>query len=204
MTEGRYPVPAAETRVEEEIKRSRFITTIGPAPTLEAARAFVAAVSAQFAGASHNCWAYVVGPPGSTSVVGMSDDGEPHGTAGRPMLNVLLHSGVGDVAVVVTRYFGGTLLGTGGLVKAYSGGVQLGLQELPVVEKVAYAELLVVVDYSAVTPMQRLLPQFEAEILRQEFAADATFYVKLPAEHAGAFAAQVVELTNGLALVEAA
>jgi uncharacterized YigZ family protein len=202
MAAGRYPIPAGEIRVEEEIKRSRFITTIGPAPTLEAARAFVAAVSAEFAGASHNCWAYVVGPPGSSSQVGMSDDGEPHGTAGRPMLNVLLHSGVGDVAAVVTRYFGGTLLGTGGLVKAYSGGVQLGLQSLPVAEKVAYAELMVVVDYSAVTPFQRLLPQFEAEILRQEFAADATFYVNLPEEHADALAAQVVELTNGLALVE--
>jgi uncharacterized YigZ family protein len=204
MTEGRYPVPAGEIRVEEEVKRSRFITTIGPAPTLEAARAFVAVVSAQFVDASHNCWAYVVGAPGSTSQVGMSDDGEPHGTAGRPMLNVLLHCGVGDIAAVVTRYFGGTLLGTGGLVKAYSGGVQLALQQLPVLEKVAYAELLVVVDYSAVTPMQRLLPQFEAEILRQEFAADATFYVKLPAEYAETFTTHLVELTNGLALVEPA
>ena len=160
MTAGRYPVPAGVQRVEEEIKRSRFITTVGPAPTLEAARAFIAQVSAEFADASHNCWAYVVGPPGSTSQVGMSDAGEPHGTAGRPMLNVLLHSGVGDIVAVVTRYFGGTLLGTGGLVKAYSGGVQLGLQTLPVVEKVAMAEVMVVIDYSAVTPFQRLLPDY--------------------------------------------
>jgi uncharacterized YigZ family protein len=204
MSAARYPVPAGVERVEEEIKRSRFLTTLGPAPTVEAARALIAAVSAEFADASHNCWAYVVGPPGSTSQVGMSDAGEPHGTAGRPMLNVLLHSGVGDIVAVVTRYFGGTLLGTGGLVKAYSGGVQLALQTLPVVEKVAYAELVVVIDYSAVTPWQRLLPQYEAEVLRQEFAADATFYVKLPAEHAQALAAEVVELTNGLALVEIA
>ena len=105
----------------------------------------------------------------------MSDAGEPHGTAGRPMLNVLLHSGVGDIVAVVTRYFGGTLLGTGGLVKAYSGGVQLGLQTLPVVEKVTMAEVMVVIDYSAVTPFQRLLPDYEVEVLRQEFAADATF-----------------------------
>jgi uncharacterized YigZ family protein len=189
-------------RVEEEVKHSRFVTTLGPAPTLEAARAFIAQVSAEFADASHNCWAYVVGPPGSTSQVGMSDAGEPHGTAGRPMLNVLLHSGVGDVVAVVTRYFGGTLLGTGGLVKAYSGGVQLGLQTLAVMEKIAMVEVMIVIEYSSVTPFQRLLPHYEAEVLRQEFAADATFYLKLPEERVGEFAAEVVELTSGLALVE--
>lgn len=204
MTAGRYPVPAGVQRVEEEIKRSRFITTVGPAPSLEAARASIAQVSAEFADASHNCWAYVVGPPGSTSQIGMSDAGEPHGTAGRPMLNVLLHSGVGDIVAVVTRYFGGTLLGTGGLVKAYSGGVQLGLQVLPVVEKVAMAEVVVVIDYGAVTPFQRLLPDFEAEVVRQEFAADATFVIRLPEEKVDALSAQVVELTSGLALVERA
>jgi uncharacterized YigZ family protein len=204
MTAGRYPIPAAVARVEEEIKRSRFVTTIGPAPTLDAARAFIVQVSTEFAGASHSCWAYVVGPPGSTSQVGMSDAGEPHGTAGRPMLNVLLHSGVGDIVAVVTRYFGGTLLGTGGLVKAYSVGVQLGLQSLPLVEKVALAEIVVVIDYSAVTPFQRLLADFEAEVVRQEFAADATFVLKLPEEKVEGLAAHVVELTNGLALVERA
>ena len=202
MTAGRYPIPAGVQRVEEEIKRSRFITTVGPAPSLEAARAFIGQVSAEFADASHNCWAYVVGPPGSTSQIGMSDAGEPHGTAGRPMLNVLLHSGVGDVVAVVTRYFGGTLLGTGGLVKAYSSGVQLGLQALPVVEKVKMAEVVVVIDYTAVTPFQRLLPEFEVEVVQQEFAADATFVLKLPEEKVDALSARIVELTNGLALVE--
>jgi uncharacterized YigZ family protein len=202
MTQGRYRVPAGVQRVEEEIKRSRFITTIGPAPTLEAARALIAQVSTEFADASHSCWAYVVGSPGSTSQVGMSDAGEPHGTAGRPMLNVLLHSGVGDIVAVVTRYFGGTLLGTGGLIKAYSGGVQLGLQTLPLMEKVALAEVTVVIDYSSVTPFQRLLPDYEVEVLRQEFAADATFVLKLPEEKVDVFSARVVELTNGLALVE--
>lgn len=204
MTAGRYPIPGGVQRVEEEIKRSRFISTVGPAPSLEAARAFIGQVSAEFADASHNCWAYVVGPPGSTSQIGMSDAGEPHGTAGRPMLNVLLHSGVGDVVAVVTRYFGGTLLGTGGLVKAYSGGVQLGLQALPVVEKVAMVEVMVVIDYSAVTPFQRLLPDFEVEVVQQEFAADATFVLKLPEEKVDALSARIVELTNGLALVERA
>jgi uncharacterized YigZ family protein len=139
----RYPIPAARHRVEEEILRSRFVTTLAYAPTVEEARAFIDEVRVEFDDASHNCWAYVVGQPGSTAQNGMSDDGEPHGTAGRPMLTVLLHSGVGDIAAVVTRYFGGTLLGKGGLVRAYSGGVQYALESLPTAEKVEKSHLTV-------------------------------------------------------------
>lgn len=198
----RYAMPAATVRTSEEIKRSRFLTTLGPAATVEAARAAIAAVSAEFADANHNCWAYVVGPPGSTSQVGMSDDGEPHGTAGRPMLNVLLHSGVGDVVAVVTRYFGGVLLGTGGLVKAYSSGVQTALADLPTVERVPRADVTIVLDYSAITPLQRLLPTLEVDILAQEFEADATFHLRLPQEHLARLSTAVTELTNGQALFE--
>ena len=198
----RYPIPATTHRVEEEINRSRFVTTVGYTPTVEAARHFVYAVNGEFADASHNCWAYVVGFPGSSEQIGLSDAGEPHGTAGRPMLTVLLHSGIGDLCAVVTRYFGGTLLGKGGLVKAYSGGVQLALQSLPTSERVAKAELLLVVDYSAVTSLQRLLPGYEAELLRQEFAADVTWQIKLPMERLAAFQTAVAELTNGQSLLE--
>lgn len=202
QTGTRYQIPAKAHRVEEEIKRSRFITTLGYTPTVEDARAFIEQVSREFADASHNCWAYVVGAPGSTGQVGMSDAGEPHGTAGRPMLTVLLHSGVGDICAVVTRYFGGTLLGKGGLVKAYSGGVQLGLDTLPLVEHVPRATMTVVIPYSAVTPLQRLAPEYEVEILSEEFAVDVTFVIKLPEERAPHFQAELTELTNGEALVE--
>jgi uncharacterized YigZ family protein len=192
----------ATHRVEEEIKRSRFITTLAYAPSVEAARAFVADVSREFAAATHNCWAYLVGPPGSTSQIGMSDDGEPHGTAGRPMLTVLHHSGLGDIAAVVTRYFGGTLLGTGGLVKAYSGGVQLALATLSVVERVPKTEVTVLVGYSCVTPLQRLFPSFEGEVLGQEFGVDVVFHLRLPSEQVAPFSAAVAELTGGQALIE--
>lgn len=204
MVESRYPIPAAVHRVEQEIKRSRFITTLAPAPTLEAARMFIANVRAEFPDASHNCWAYVVGPPGSTSQIGMSDDGEPHGSAGRPMLTVLLHAGVGDIAAVVTRYFGGTLLGVGGLVRAYSGGVQLALATLPTVERVPTVLLDVVVDYTAITPLQRLAPDFEAVIVAQDFGLDATYRIRLPLQQVDAFRAAVTNLTHGQALVEIA
>ena len=198
----RYSIPGGRHRVEEEILRSRFITTVGHAPTVDEARAFIAAVSEEFADASHNCWAYVVGPPGSTAQIGMSDDGEPHGTAGRPMLTVLLHSGVGEMVAVVTRYFGGTLLGKGGLVKAYSGGVQFALETLPLIEKVPKAELLVVIDYTNVTPVQRMLPDYEASFLGEEYAIDVTYHLEIPVEHVERFTADLAELTNGQALVE--
>lgn len=199
---ARYPVPASVHRTEEEIKRSRFITTLGHTPSVEEARAFIASVSAEFADASHNCWAYVVGPPGSTAQIGMSDAGEPHGTAGRPMLTVLLHSGLGDVCAVVTRYFGGTLLGKGGLVKAYSGGVQAALSSLPVVEKVPLVELEIMIDYALVTPVKRALPDFEAELLAEDYAVAVTFHIKLPEEKSDSLIAELMGLTNGQAIIE--
>ncbi len=206
MTTDRYPIPAATPeaphRVEDEIKRSRFLTSVGHAPTVDDARAFVDAVSAEFADASHNCWAYVAGPPGDTARIGLSDAGEPHGTAGRPMLTVLLHSGIGEIVAVVTRYFGGTLLGKGGLVQAYSGGVQLALATLLTVERVPTAELTLVVPYSAVTPLQRALPEFEAEAVDEAYAVDVTYRIKLPLEQVEPLRAYVIELTSGAALIE--
>jgi uncharacterized YigZ family protein len=198
----RYPIPAGLHRVEEEINRSRFITTVACTPTVEAARAFIEQVRAEFAGASHNCWAYLAGPPGSTGQVGYSDDGEPHGTAGKPMFTVLQHSGVGDISAVVTRYFGGILLGKGGLVRAYSGGVKLALETLPLTMHVPTVDLLVVIDYASVTPLQRVLPEFEAEVLSEEYGADVIYRLRLPEEHAPAFEQRLVELTRGNVLVE--
>lgn len=198
----RYRIPAATHRTEEEIKRSRFITTIGHASTVAAARGFIADVSHEFADASHNCWAYVIGPPGSTRQIGMSDAGEPHGSAGRPMLTVLQHAGIGDIVAVVTRYFGGTLLGVGGLVRAYSGGVQLALTTLPTTERIDYALLSVVLDYPAVTPVLRLLSDFAAEIQDQAYAADVTFQLRLPVENLEALMTRLNEATNGQVLFE--
>lgn len=194
---SRYPVPARRTRVEETISRSRFITTADAAATPEAARAFIAEIRAEFADATHNCYAFVAGPPGATGQIGMSDDGEPGGTAGRPMLTVLLGSGVGDIAVVVTRYFGGVKLGTGGLVRAYSGGVKAVLAALPVREKIAYAQLLARGPYHWVTPVMRILSEYEAEIASQDYAADVTWRLRVPQERAADLSAALLALSNG-------
>ena len=118
-------------RCEEIVRRSRFIVSLAHTPTPEAAKSFIERIKQEFPDATHNCWAYAAGAPGQTSKVGYSDDGEPHGTAGRPMLTMLLHGGVGELSAVVPRYFGGIKLGTGGLVRAYQGMVKLGLETLP-------------------------------------------------------------------------
>lgn len=201
---SRYPIPAERHRTHEEIERSKFTTTVAPAATIEDAQAFVDAMRAEFPDATHNCWAYVVGPPGSTARIGMSDDGEPHGTAGRPMLTVLLHSGVGDVVIVVTRYFGGTLLGKGGLVRAYSGGVQLALHNLPHIEKVPKITVSLILEYSHVTPFQRMAPAYEIAVLEEEYGVDVSYRLELPIEQFERFQSDLDELTSGQAVMEAA
>ncbi len=197
----RYPIPAGFHRVEDTVRRSRFIASMAHAGDADAARAFVADVKAEFPDASHNCWAFNAGPPGDTASVGLSDDGEPGGTAGRPMLHTLLHAGVGEIAVVITRYFGGTKLGTGGLVRAYSGMVNLGLDSLPTRERVETAMLAATIPYPAVTLFKRLLPDFEVEVVEEAFTDTAGFTLRLPREHVDRFRHRLTELTDGRSTV---
>ncbi len=194
-----YRIPGGRHRVEDRIRRSRFITTVDHAPTVEIARAFIEAIRGEFPDASHHCWAYVVGPPGSTAQVGMSDGGEPHGTAGRPMLQVLLHSGIGDIVAVVTRYFGGVKLGKGGLARAYRGGVQHALAGLPVAEKVEQALLQLTVDYTYVTPLQRLWPEHGAQVLEEHYGPQVRYRLQVPVGQVDALTRAVTELTHGRA-----
>ncbi len=201
-TRDRYPIPAGRHRVEQEITRSRVVTTIGAAATVDDAQAFIRDVSAEFPDATHDCWAYVVGPPGDTGHVGMSDAGEPHGTAGRPMLTMLLHSGVGDVVAVVPRYYGGTKLGTGGLVRAYGGGVKLALASLPLTERVERTSVCVVVSYGAVSALQQLFPAYEAEVESERFETDVTYRLRLPVTQVDALRASIMDATRGQAKVQ--
>jgi uncharacterized YigZ family protein len=194
---ARYPIPAARVRFQESISRSRFITTLAAASTPEQAHGLVAEVRAEFPDATHHCYAYLVGPPGSTAQVGMSDDGEPGGTAGRPMLAVLLGSGIGDIAVVVTRYFGGTKLGTGGLVRAYGGAVKAALAALPLREKVSLLSLRLTSGYEWISALDRLFPSYEARVTERTFEASVTWRVVVPEAHLDALAAAIVELSHG-------
>jgi len=192
-----YNIPAKELRTEETIKRSRFIVTITHAATAADAKAFIVRMKNEFPDATHNCWAYVAGPPGDSSRVGMSDDGEPHGTAGKPMLTVLLHSGIGDVVAVVTRYFGGTKLGTGGLVRAYSGMVKTALADLSIKEKMDSVPLTAIFDYASVAAIKQIIASFNAQITHEVFTTNVSFTIEIPKNKEAEFVSKLTNLTGG-------
>ncbi len=194
---GGYPIPARVVRVEETISRSRFVTALAHAPDADAAHRFLASMRDEFPDATHHCWAFVAGPPGSTTSIGMSDDGEPHGTAGRPMLTVLLHSGVGEIVAVCTRYYGGTKLGTGGLARAYAGGVKRALEDLPLAERIDRARLEVEVGYPEVDALQRLLDEVDAVLIDEVYGATVRYRVAVAETRLPHFERAVADLSRG-------
>ena len=200
---SRFPIPAADAaapfQTEIIIRRSRFLTHCAHTPGMEAARAFVEQIRTKHADATHNCWAFVAGAPGHSGQVGFSDDGEPHGTAGRPMLQVLLHCGVGEITMVVTRWFGGVKLGTGGLVRAYQDSVRENLATLPLAEKVPTVELDVQLDYAHLDRLHRLLPTFEARVGAEAYDQAARVRICLPEALRGPFEEAIAGRTDGRA-----
>lgn len=189
-------VPAAETRVETRAGNSRFIATIGPVFSVDEAKIFISRVKAEFADATHNVPAYVIGH-GQSTIAHCHDDGEPSGTAGRPMLAVLQGSGLGDVAVVVTRYFGGTKLGTGGLVRAYGDAVRAALAALPRAEKVATVTIMAEVPYTLLDRARQLVETHGGALVEESFAAEITLTARFRAERHPDFAAALRELSHG-------
>jgi len=188
--------------VEETIQRSRFITTLARAPDADAAQSFITTIRHEWPDATHNCWAFVAGPPGSTTHIGMSDDGEPHGTAGRPMLTTLLHGGVGEIVAVSTRYFGGVKLGTGGLSRAYSGGVKLALASLPTEERVERVAMDVTIGYAEVDGMHRLVAEMDILIDDEGYGAEVRYRLSVPTADVDTLRVRVGDLTRGEGKVE--
>lgn len=158
-------------------------------------------VRREFPDATHHCWAFVAGPPGSTAHVGLSDDGEPHGTAGRPILETLLHSDIGEVAAVVTRYFGGTKLGRGGLGRAYSGGVKAALETLPTARRIRRVSVVVRVPYDALDPLFHFLDSEDGLRVDERYGETATVEVALPERSLGALRRLVARITSGEGVV---
>ena len=192
----RYPIPAAEARAEIEVKNSRFLATAAPVFSVEEAKAFIKRIKREFSDATHNVPAFVVGF-GPSVTAHCNDDGEPPGTAGRPALAVLQGSGLGDVAVVVTRYFGGTKLGTGGLVRAYSDAVKAVLAVLPRAEKVPTYTAMVAVPYNLFERVKLLIEAWNGRVLDQDFAAGITLTVQFTVERFPDFQDALRELTHG-------
>ena len=178
-------------------KKSRFIATVEPIHTEEEALAFLERIRKKYWNASHNCFAYVAGR--NQQLQRCSDDGEPSGTAGRPMLDVLLGEGIHDVIVVVTRYFGGTLLGTGGLVRAYSKAVQEGLSQSAVIEKHYARRLEILTDYNGIGKIQYILGQAGITILSSEYTDHVRVEALIPIALVDSIMDKITEGTNGRA-----
>ena len=189
-------VPAEEIRRELAFSNSRFIAALAPAASAEEARRFHARIRAEFPDANHHVPAFLIGG-GNSVVEHCSDDGEPAGTAGRPALAVLRGSGLGDVVVVVTRYFGGTKLGTGGLVRAYTQSVQAVVQDVPRARRTPVHLALLVLPYPLLEQVRRLVKARQGEVTAEDFAADVSMTLRFPVEAWPAFQSGLLELSAG-------
>lgn len=178
-------------------KKSRFIATVRPAESEEEAIEFIASMKKKYWNATHNCFAFVIGE--NHQIQRCSDDGEPQGTAGRPMLDVLLGEDVHNTAVVVTRYFGGTLLGTGGLVRAYSRAVQEGLKGSRIIEKKIGSLLSIRTDYNGIGKIQYILGQRGLSVTNSEYTDMAVIETLVPQAQIKELKEAVTEATNGRA-----
>ncbi len=178
-------------------KKSRFIATVAPVRTEEEALSFIEAVRKKYWDARHNCFAYVIGERNESARC--SDDGEPQGTAGKPMLDVLVGNGLHNTAVVVTRYFGGVLLGTGGLVRAYSAAVKEGIASSVIITRIQGVKLEIGTDYTGLGKIQYILGQRGIRILNSEYTDAVRLEVLLAEEVKEQVKAEITEGTNGQA-----
>lgn len=180
-------------------KKSRFIATLRPVTTEEEATAFINETKKKYWDAKHNCSAFVIGR--NSELTRCSDDGEPSGTAGRPMLEVLTGAGLTDVCVVVTRYFGGVLLGTGGLIRAYQAAVKEGLANAKIVKRMPGTVYSVQADYSNAGRLQNLFGREEVIVSDSSYGADVIFTIVLLPETEEATLKKIADATDGVAVV---
>lgn len=181
-------------------KKSRFIATFRPVKTEEEAVAFIDELRKKYWDASHNCYAWIIGKNGEEKR--SSDDGEPSQTAGKPMLDVLERENIVNICVVVTRYFGGTLLGTGGLVRAYSGAVKEGLNACTVLTIEPAKKVSILTDYNGIGKIQYILGQLDMKTLESNYTDRVELIVLVPDEKLGKVNAEITEATSGKAVIK--
>lgn len=191
-----YYLPLTQLRKEHVVMNSKFIATLAPAISIEEARAFISRTKKEFADASHNVSAYIIGG-GNTVTEYFSDDGEPAGTAGKPALTVLRGSGLGDVALVITRYFGGTLLGTGGLVKAYTESAQSVVSGVGRGQRIPIYIGEVKIFYSLLERLRLLAIKHHAQIVSEEYAEDVRIRLQVRREAFESFQSDLREVSAG-------
>lgn len=191
-----YYRPSETYRTEIIVKNSRFITTVGRATTVDEARTFIRSIRDEMPDASHHVYAFRAGY-GNTVTEGMSDDGEPSGTSGPPTLAVVRGSDLGDIVLVTTRYFGGTKLGTGGLVRAYSDSTKMALENLPTELKAAKTQSGIDISYSLYERVKNLIEAYHGTIDDEVFAGDVTIIYTLLKADVSTFEAELTELSSG-------
>lgn len=195
-----YKVPKSAVNHQEMVKKSRFIVDIANTPDIEAAKKFIAEIKLKYPDARHHCWAHVAGVPNGSHVLGFSDDGEPNGTAGKPMLNVLVGSGFGDITAIVTRYFGGVKLGTGGLVRAYGGGLNNAMQMLDVVDKIPELTMVGNSGYEHQVVIEQILQAYEIVDMNKQFDDKVRWQVKMDARKVDEAIELITERTSANAV----
>ena len=181
-------------------KKSRFIADVAWVESEEEAAAFLERIRKKYWDARHHCSAYVLGDKNEISRC--SDDGEPSGTAGRPILDVLVGSGVHNACIVVTRYFGGVLLGTGGLVRAYSQAAKEGLEQSTIVEQIPGRQILLTCDYNSIGKIQYIAGNRGYQAMDSEYSDVVKLTYLVPEEEADRFCAEITEATNGRTKME--
>lgn len=196
-----YSIPSEVVVFEEEIKKSRFITYLAPAKGVDAAKSFIQQIKEQHSSARHHCWAFVAGAPDDSQQLGFSDDGEPSGTAGKPILAQLMGSGIGEIVAVVVRYYGGILLGTGGLVKAYGNGVQQALKQLPTQIQIPQSQYQITCDYQQLTVIETLLQQVGGSIVQADYSVNIHLILSLPTQHIEQIMSKLRDVSRGALLL---
>lgn len=182
MSQG-YSIPTSTLEREIEVKKSRFIARATAAASRQEAMLALQQSKSDWPDARHHCWAYLIGNPAATCSAAMSDDGEPSGVAGKPILNVIQHKGIGDVIVVVSRYFGGIKLGAGGMVRAYSGAAESVLSELPLERQEPVVTLSLICDFSQEQPIRHWAEKHHAEISRVIYTQGVELMLTLSATY---------------------
>lgn len=175
-----YLIPAKAIEHCYEIKKSRFIARVCLAENRQQAMLVLQQAKVDYKDARHHCWAYLLGDPKQASSAAFSDDGEPSGTAGKPMLNVLNHRGIGNIMVVISRYFGGVKLGAGGLVRAYSAATQLAVEQTPTLLRVAKIQVLLCCDYAIEPDLRRFIRAQTGDIISSDYQQQVSFVLDLP------------------------
>jgi uncharacterized protein, YigZ family len=188
---------------ELEEKRSRFLCYLYPVTSREQSLMRLESLRVEFPDARHHCWAYVIGDPKQPITQAYNDDGEPAGTAGKPILNVLVQRGAGDACAIVVRYFGGIKLGAGGLVRAYGSSVSQALDHATLAAKIPLAELSVLIDFNFEAVARRLVARCSGEVLEVNYGVEVTLVVVLPIDQEGIFRKALQSSTSGSATIQA-